>query len=79
MVLKLSVAKVEVLIWVLIYGGLLVFGLGLALREVHALMAGSVSIGGLAVAAVGIVLIWYRTRMLRAVPPPADDPSTPHR
>ena len=42
MVLKLSVARVEVLIWVLIYGGLLVFAVGLALREVHGVMAGSV-------------------------------------
>ena len=74
--MKLSVAKVEVLIWVLIYGGLLVFAVGLALREVHGVMAGSVSLGGLAVVAVGIVLIWYRTRMLRSAAPPAADAST---
>jgi len=73
--LKLSVAKVGVLIWVFIYGGLLILAVGLALREVHGLLAGSVSIGGLAVAAVGIVLIWYRTRMLRSASPPAADSS----
>ena len=73
--MKLSVAKVGVLIWVFIYGGLLILAVGLALREVHGLLAGSVSIGGLAVAAVGIVLIWYRTRMLRSASPPAADSS----
>ena len=74
--MKLSVAQVGVLIWVLIYGGLLVLAVGLALREVHGVLAGSVSIGGLAVLAVGIVLIWYRTRMLRAAALPAADAST---
>ena len=76
--MKLSVAKVEILIWVLIYGGLLILAVGLALREVHGLLAGSVSIGGLAVAAGGIVLIWYRTRMLRSASPPAAGASTPN-
>ena len=65
MVLRLSVATVGVLIWVLIYGGLLVFSVGLAWREVHGLMAGTVSIAGLAIAAAGVVLILYRSRMLR--------------
>ena len=76
--MKLSVARVGVLIWVLIYGGLLVLAIGLALREVHGVLAGSVSIGGLAVLAVGIVLIWYRTRLLRSAAPPAVDASTHH-
>ena len=74
--MKLSAARVGVLIWVFIYGGLFVLAIGLALREVHGLLAGSVSIGGIAAVAVGIVLIWYRTRMLRAAAPPAADAST---
>jgi len=76
--LKLSPGRIETLVWVLIYGGLLVFAVGLALREVHGVMAGSVSIGGLAVVAVGIVLVWYRSRLLRSAPPPAVDPSAHH-
>ena len=56
--MKLSVARVEVLIWVLIYGGLLVLAVGLALRDVHGLLAGTVSLIGGVVAAVGVVLIW---------------------
>ena len=76
--MKLSAARVGVLIWVFIYGGLLILAVGLALREVHGLLAGSVSIGGLAVAAVGIVLIWYRSRLLRVAAPPAVDASAHH-
>ena len=76
--MKLSAARVGVLIWVLIYGGLFVLAIGLALREVHGLLAGSVSIGGLVALTVGIVLIWYRTRMLRSASPPAAGASTPN-
>ena len=79
MVLKLSVATVGVLIWVLIYGGLLLLAVGLAWRDVHGVMAGSVSIAGLAIAAAGVVLIWYRTRMLRSAATPAADATTPKR
>ena len=77
--MKLSAARVGVLIWVFIYGGLFVLAIGLALREVHGLLAGSVSIGGLAALAVGIALIWYRSRLLlRSAAPPTVDASAPN-
>ena len=76
--MKLSAARVGVLIWVLIYGGLFVLAIGLALREVHGLLAGSVSIGGLVALAIGMVLIWYRSRLLRSAPPPTVDASAPN-
>ena len=76
--MRLSIAKVEVLIWVLIYGGLLVLAVGLALRDVHGLLAGTVSLIGGVVAAVGVVLIWIRSRMLNPrLPPAADSPKPP--
>ena len=77
--MKLSAARVGVLIWVFIYGGLFVLAIGLALREVHGLLAGSVSIGGLAALVVGIALIWYRSRLLlRSAAPPTVDASAPN-
>ena len=77
--MKLSAARVGILIWVFIYGGLFVLAIGLALREVHGLLAGSVSIGGLAALAVGIALIWYRSRLLlRSAAPPTVDASAPN-
>jgi hypothetical protein len=59
----MSAARLDVLIWVLIYGGLLAVGLGVVLaREAVALGSTIAVVGGL-VAAVGAVLIWVRSRM----------------
>ena len=59
----MSAARVEILIWVLIYGGLLGVGFGVVLaRSEPALGIGLAVAGGL-VAAVGVVLIWVRSRM----------------
>ena len=77
--MRLSIAKVEVLIWVLIYGGLLVLAVGLALREVHGLLAGTVSLIGGLIVAVGVALIWIRSRMVNPPPPSAADASKPPR
>lgn len=58
-----SVARLQALIWVLIYAGLLTLVLGLSVARIdHALGWSMVAIGG-AVAAVGFVLIWVRSRM----------------
>jgi Na+/glutamate symporter len=78
-VLRISLARIEVLIWVLIYGGLLVLAVGLALREVHGLLAGTVSLVGGLIAAVGVALIWIRSRMVKPRPPSAADASKPPR
>ena len=77
--MRLTVAKVEVLIWALIYGGLLILAVGLALREVHGLLAGTVSLIGGLIAAAGVVLIWIRSRMVNPRPPSAADASKPPR
>jgi hypothetical protein len=56
-------ARLETLIWVLIYGGLLAIGAGLAVRDAHAPIGWAcVAVGGLA-AAAGVVLVWVRSRM----------------
>ncbi len=74
MVLKLSVARVEVLVWVLIYGGLLLFALGLALRDSDAILGHGLGVAGLAIAVAGAVLVWVRSRMV-AKPPAARRPA----
>jgi hypothetical protein len=66
--LKVSTARVQLLTWLLIYGGLLALALGAALRREGALLGWSVIAGGAAVTAIGIVLVWVRSRM--ADPPP---------
>jgi vacuolar-type H+-ATPase subunit I/STV1 len=67
--LKFSTARIQLLTWLLIYGGLLALALGAALRREGALLAWSVIAGGAAVTVVGIVLVWVRSRM--ADPPPS--------
>ena len=62
--MKLSRARIEVLVWALIYGGLLVCGIGIALsRGGHGYGWGFVTVG-LAAAAVGALLIWWRSRIV---------------
>lgn len=56
-------STIETLVWVLIYGGLLAVGLGLALQQQGAGVTGHVLVvGGGIVAALGVVLIWLRSR-----------------
>jgi len=58
-------STVETLVWVLIYGGLLLGGLGLFVdREGSALGMVMVVVGAVALLA-GIVLVWVRSRMPR--------------
>jgi hypothetical protein len=56
-------STVEVLTWVFIYGGLIVFVLGIFVsREAEGLGHGFM-LGGAIVALIGVGLIWLRSRM----------------
>ena len=55
--------RVETLVWVFIYAGLLIAGLGLAVGRAHAALGWSFGVVGGALASVGVVLIWIRSRM----------------
>lgn len=60
----MSAAGVEKLVWVLIYGGLIVVGLGAALlRGERDALGWSLVLGGGTAAAIGVLLIWVRSRM----------------
>jgi hypothetical protein len=59
----MKAGTVETLVWVLLYGGLLLAVLGLAmLRADHPLGWSMVVAGGMA-AGVGVALIWIRSKM----------------
>lgn len=78
--MKLTVARVEVLVWVLIYGGLLILAVGLALRDSSSVLAHGLGVAGLALAGVGAFLVWLRSRMVAkqtARPRPAEPDSSP--
>ncbi len=59
----LALKRVQQLVWVLIYGGLMTLVLGLSVRRVDDALGWSLVIGGGFVALVGVVLIFVRARM----------------
>jgi hypothetical protein len=64
-----ALARLDVLIWALIYGGLFALVLGIASHDETVIGGWSLSVlGGLATVA-GVVLIFVRSRM-RDTPPP---------
>ena len=61
--MKLAAGRIEALVWVLVYGGLLVFGLGAALSRGGLDYGWGVSVIGIVVAVAGVVLVYVRSRM----------------
>ncbi|WP_332777830.1 hypothetical protein [Polaromonas sp.] len=57
------VARLQALIWVLIYGGLLTLILGLSVQRTDEALGWPLVVGGALVAALGFVLIYVRSRM----------------
>lgn len=55
--------RMEAIIWVLIYGGLIAIVFGLVIRGTSVGASWSLGIAGAAVIAVGVVMIWMRSRM----------------
>ncbi len=58
-----AVARLQALIWVLIYGGLLTLILGLSVERTDEALGWSLVVGGGVVAAVGFVLIYVRSKI----------------
>ena len=66
--MRIPTKRIELLTWLLIYGGLLAIALGATLRREGAVLGWSVIVGGAAAVAAGLVLVWVRSRM--GDPPP---------
>lgn len=64
-----TLARLDALIWTLIFGGLLVLVLGIASHDEARIAGWSLSVLGAIVAFVGFVLIYVRSRL------PEDGPS----
>jgi hypothetical protein len=56
-------ARLEKWIWILIYGGLFLFILGIATARVDAVLGWSMALPGAVAAGVGFVLIYVRSRI----------------
>ncbi len=60
---ELNKLRVERLVWILVYGGLLALVLGIFVQRYDRLLADILQIGGTLVAGSGALLIWVRSRM----------------
>lgn len=60
---ELNKLRVERLVWILVYGGLLALVLGMFVQRYDQLLADILQIGGTLVACTGALLIWVRSRM----------------
>jgi hypothetical protein len=58
----MRIAALEKLVWILIYGGLLLGCLGLFVQRGDALLGWILVVGGAIEVAAGVVLIWVRSR-----------------
>jgi hypothetical protein len=63
MVLKVSAARVATLTWVLIFGGMLALALGLVVGRSDAALGVGIVVVSVAAIAVGVLLVWVRSRM----------------
>ncbi|MDP2817656.1 MAG: hypothetical protein Q8O29_05150 [Polaromonas sp.] len=58
-----AITRLQQLIWVLIYGGLLTLVLGLSVQRSDDALGWSLVVGGGMVAAIGFALIYVRSRL----------------
>jgi len=58
-----TIAWIERLVWALIYGGLFAVVIGLATLAQDAATGWSLIVAGACVTAVGVVLVWVRSRL----------------
>ena len=61
--MKTAAARLESWIWILIYGGLAVLSVGFALQQQGRAYGVAVMLAGALGVALGVVLIWVRSRM----------------
>jgi formate hydrogenlyase subunit 3/multisubunit Na+/H+ antiporter MnhD subunit len=56
---------VEKLVWVYVYAGMILLGLGLAVQRSDATIGWTIAVIGSVSIFIGIVLVWVRSRMKR--------------
>ena len=61
--MSVATRRIGTLIWVLIFGGLFVVGMGIALERSGESYAWNIIGAGLVAIAAGCVLVWVRSRM----------------
>jgi hypothetical protein len=70
----MTTATVDKLIWVLIYGGLLVVSLGVFVKRSDEVLGWVLIVLGAIVAVAGAALVWVRSRMPEPIPQKQENP-----
>ena len=65
----MSTARIDSWIWVLVYGGLIVFGVGLTVQRSDEAFGWVIALFGALLIAVGVLLVWIRSRATATKPP----------
>ena len=68
-----AIKRIQLWIWVLIYGGLLTFILGHFVSRTDVALARVLGVAGMIAVVVGVVLIFVRAKMKAPPPPPPGD------
>ncbi|QKO21731.1 hypothetical protein [Rhodoferax sp. BAB1] len=63
MATEINKLRIERLVWILVYGGLIALVLGMFVQRYDRLLADIMQIVGTIVASSGALLIWVRSRM----------------
>ena len=59
----MNTKRVEVWVWVLVYLGLVVIGVGMAVQRSDISLGWGITVAGFVLLAIGVVLIWVRSRV----------------
>ena len=59
----MNTKRVEVWVWVLVYLGLVVIGVGMAAQRSDTALGWGITVAGFVLLAIGVVLIWVRSRI----------------
>jgi membrane protein DedA with SNARE-associated domain len=59
----MSANRVDTWVWALVYGGMVLLGLGVAVQRSDASLGWGIAALGVMLVVIGIALIWVRSRM----------------
>ncbi len=59
----MSTKRIDTWVWVFIFLGMMVLGIGLSVQRSDAALGWGIAAAGITLSAIGIVLVWIRSRM----------------
>ena len=59
----MSTKRIDTWVWVFIFLGMIVLGIGLSVQRSDAALGWGIAAAGITLSAIGIVLVWIRSRM----------------